>query len=1029
VSATYEAGGKVQHVRYGAAVVIETSAAGIRVRFDNPPADLDYEAEDVVAADDLIEASPYTEDETIALICKQLNLLFSPEDSICFTAIHPVKKTTKNAIVPFEEALSRAYIKKLIERNRDWNVYVAQNPLKEGSTQRTKESAGEVCNCFCEVDEDGEQCLADIRAAAAKGEIPKPSAIAESSPGKYQFVWRINSADFDVTRVEQINKALVSRFGSDPACTDVLRVFRVWALRNHKYPHKPVVRMIEADASGCYNFADFKITIDEQKIAAAKPPTDEAELCSIAAYFEEAAAEAKVNISSLQKWGTNGFFWEIHPCPWICEHTHQIDSGTVVLLHKSGALSFKCQHGHCAERTWIKDFRPKLEELVGHKLPFGNSGAGNVILSKTENEEVIDALIAEEAEEAPAFAAEVPAPPSTSSNGDELNQMVLELPSDLETQLRKEFDEEIKPKPSKPETSCLLFDSSEDVVIATRLGFNAASANDAAVTASSLREQYDHVALFGTSSEMMKLAGELNRTGYCAGYGVLPKDLTRNFVGYGGRVTHRACKSLVEAASHYTDEQLKEYLSEMLKLPFFQEYSLKVPRQSTGRREYPEEGVKLSTYADRYDMTAEEIAIEREKEYPVYRLLPPLSIPSFDEKLLYGPLGEMTKKICEYCETNPATVYLSLLVDFGNVIGRGPRFHVNKTCHYTNEYLAIVGPTSKGRKGTGRDVVDFLIESADSSWKQCLMGGVGSGQAVISRVRDGYEYQKRGRDGKPTTVIVPPVADKRLCIRSGELGRLFDMMGTDSCLSQVYRNAWDGKPLLNDVAGKTKDGESLSLRCQEPHVSVNGDITEEEMSEKLPALAVTDGAGNRTLFCLGYRAKSIAETPEVDWNDEIAILAQLISFARKQGYMPLTPGARKTWQRMYEQSVFQELPGKSGPLTSRAEAHIRRLAMILALADKESSVRSEHLLLARGLWYYCRESVVAIFTKITKDRRKVISYVAAAAAQKRSVNCVEIARDVFKWNKKVNWVKDQVAELVALGYLIAERDGTVRRPG
>ncbi len=111
---------------------------------------------------------------------------------------------------------------------------------------------------------------------------------------------------------------------------------------------------------------------EEKGAGPVKPTADEEELQSIAGYFEEAALQAKIKFSPLRKWDGNGYLWPV-TCPWVNEHTGQIDSGSVVILHLSGALDFACPHTHCHDRTWPKDFRPKLEELVGRPLRFGES--------------------------------------------------------------------------------------------------------------------------------------------------------------------------------------------------------------------------------------------------------------------------------------------------------------------------------------------------------------------------------------------------------------------------------------------------------------------------------------------------------------------------------------------------------------------------------------------------------------------------------------------------------------------------------
>lgn len=48
-------------------------------------------------------------------------------------------------------------------------------------------------------------------------------------------------------------------------------------------------------------------------------------------------------------------------CPWADQHTDGDESGSIVIVHESGAISYKCQHQHCIDRTW-KDYRGFFEE-------------------------------------------------------------------------------------------------------------------------------------------------------------------------------------------------------------------------------------------------------------------------------------------------------------------------------------------------------------------------------------------------------------------------------------------------------------------------------------------------------------------------------------------------------------------------------------------------------------------------------------------------------------------------------------------
>ena len=271
-----------------------------------------------------------------------------------------------------------------------------------------------------------------------------------------------------------------------------------------------------------------------------------------------------------------------------------------------------------------------------------------------------------------------------------------------------------------------------------------------------------------------------------------------------------------------------------------------------------------------YAMTPEEVAVEEAKDFPVF-FLPPHGGPTWDDSILYGPIGEITKKAVQYSESHPAGVYLDLLISIGSIIGRNPYFNINATKHYTNEFLVRVGPTSKSRKGGGRDQVDTITSLLDFEWlHKRTMSGFGSGESVINEIRDSRQEQVRNRQkgaGDFRLIIVPGVDDKRLCVRTGEIAGTFEVASRPgSLMSVIFRDGWDGKPLMNRVKGKTSDGLSNSAVCQDPHLSISGDCTKEELVAKMLDDWAENGFGNRFLYCWVYRTKMCPlGGPEIVW--------------------------------------------------------------------------------------------------------------------------------------------------------------------
>jgi hypothetical protein len=164
-----------------------------------------------------------------------LTRCFAPEETIALflRRENPVKVMQR--VVKLETAIAPRYIGWLAHENiTGANVYVAANPLLPGTRKRTKESIASVRHLYLDIDTDGESQLSLIRDAHS---VPTPSAIVQTSHGKYQVLWRVDGFDFELQ--ETMLKELAIAFGGDPACTDCNRVVRVPGFLNCKYdpPH------------------------------------------------------------------------------------------------------------------------------------------------------------------------------------------------------------------------------------------------------------------------------------------------------------------------------------------------------------------------------------------------------------------------------------------------------------------------------------------------------------------------------------------------------------------------------------------------------------------------------------------------------------------------------------------------------------------------------------------------------------------------------------------------------------------------
>lgn len=162
--------------------------------------------------------------------------------------------STTQRIVTLEQATAPRYLAWLrYENHNGANIYVAANPLLSGSRKRNKDCIAAVRHLYLDIDIDGEERIAALRASSA---VPIPNTILSTSPGKYQALWRVEGFDFD--QQENMLKLLVMAFGGDSACTDRNRVLRVPGFLNRKYePAHPV--SVEYPSNTVFRPEDFQL--------------------------------------------------------------------------------------------------------------------------------------------------------------------------------------------------------------------------------------------------------------------------------------------------------------------------------------------------------------------------------------------------------------------------------------------------------------------------------------------------------------------------------------------------------------------------------------------------------------------------------------------------------------------------------------------------------------------------------------------------------------------------------------------------
>jgi hypothetical protein len=309
-----------------------------------------------------------------------------------------------------------------------------------------------------------------------------------------------------------------------------------------------------------------------------------------------------------------------------------------------------------------------------------------------------------------------------------------------------------------------------------------------------------------------------------------------------------------------------------------------------------------------------------------------------DAAAYHGLAGEIVWAIAPHTEADPVAVLVQLLVACGALIGRGAWFAVERTRHYPNEFVVLVGESSRALRGSSYAHVEQLLGEIDPDFLLRMESGLSSGEGLVWALRD--------PDGKDAGA-----PDRRLLVTEPDFARVLSGRQLWS-LSPVLREAWDGEDL------ETLTRNSL-LHATDAHLALIAHITATELRHCSTTLSTENGLLKRFLFVACRRTQLLPhggnENPlrNTGLTDQ---LARALDHAGRAGRLRLHPGARRHWSNTYIEMSKRSMEGLTGALTSRAEAHSMRLAMIYALLDGASSIELEHLEAALALWDYAARS-------------------------------------------------------------------------
>ncbi|MGH9440562.1 MAG: DNA-primase RepB domain-containing protein, partial [Terriglobia bacterium] len=183
---------------------------------------------------------------------------FKPADRLAVVIINRKEGTVTQRVESIETIASAAYQAWLRGENaRGSDIYISQNSLQETAKGRTKADIAAIRHVYLDLDDDGPKALTAIESSS---NVPTPSYVINSSPGKYQVIWKVEGMNQD--QAEALQRVMVKEFGADPAATDSARVLRLPGFFNKKY-EQPFRVVAKARSSQTYHLADFTLAHDQ----------------------------------------------------------------------------------------------------------------------------------------------------------------------------------------------------------------------------------------------------------------------------------------------------------------------------------------------------------------------------------------------------------------------------------------------------------------------------------------------------------------------------------------------------------------------------------------------------------------------------------------------------------------------------------------------------------------------------------------------------------------------------------------------
>lgn len=180
---------------------------------------------------------------------------FAPEDRLAVVLLHKRAGAVLQRLASAERIAAPDFQSWLRHKNAGQNeVYISMNALRPDARGRTKADVGAIRHIYLDFDDRGTEAVESL---LKRTDLPQPNYLLNSSPDKWQVVWKVEG--FTKDQAEELQRGLAREAGADPAATDCSRVMRLPGFYNHKYVRKHFIgaQMLSKEVYGPDRFPKF----------------------------------------------------------------------------------------------------------------------------------------------------------------------------------------------------------------------------------------------------------------------------------------------------------------------------------------------------------------------------------------------------------------------------------------------------------------------------------------------------------------------------------------------------------------------------------------------------------------------------------------------------------------------------------------------------------------------------------------------------------------------------------------------------